>query len=146
MSDKQGSVISLAIELIFIATVFVAALGLIWSVQTSTTITGETFATVSYPDAITLAHSDLMSGTVNVYNASWNPIVENGNYSIDLATGILTTTNPSKMQNLTTFSIDYHYNEWDSILTLIIKSILSLIACIGVILLVLTKVGYKVKI
>ena len=143
MAENKGA-ISLAIEVIFIGTMLVAALGLLWNANQYTPTTGEQFNTGTYPATITLAHQGLISGSVVVYNATWNPVATTGNYSINLATGVITTTSPSNMTNNTVFSVSYNSGAWDSVTVLIMKSVMSLIIIITAILIILARVGVKV--
>lgn len=143
--NKGGNAISLAIEVIFIGTILVAALGLLWGATEFTPTVGEQINTGTYPATIVLAHQDLISGSVVVRNSTWNPVITTNNYSINLVTGVITTTSPSNLTNNTIFLVDYNSGAWDSISILLLKTVLSIVITITAILMILTRIGYKVE-
>ena len=104
----------------------------------TTTSGSENINVLTYPSTILLAHQNLISFTLS--NETWNPVDTANNYSVNLASGTITTTNPSNLTNNTQFTASYTYGQVDSGVSTLGQIVVGIMFFLAVIIYIFVKI------
>lgn len=107
------------------------------------TTNGSAFTTTAYPQTF-LLHPNIVAGSYYVYNTSYSNLllVEAGNYSIDLASGQLTTA--SNMSNATSYTVTYQSGAKNAGVTTIATTVVGVVVALSIIIVILRLTGIRI--
>jgi len=109
------------------------------------TVRTETFNSSTYPATIQLAKYPIISGSLVVSNSTYTSFATADNYTINYATGVITTTTPSNLTNNSIFTATYHASQQSSALNTLIVVVVSIVVALLGLLMILKEAGIKIK-
>lgn len=143
MTLLLSRIVGVSLALILLATMGMAAFGLLGTSNTAAVVDGESFTTTVWGAAVNLAGSDIVSNTVVVYNGT-DIVLAASNYSIGYTAGTITPTASGALANATAFTIDYHHSPIDSTVVTLLKVVCGLVAALVVIIIFLKAADIKI--
>lgn len=143
MGSELGKIVAISLAAILLATMGMTAFGMLGTSDEATVVDGETFTTTVWGAAVNLAGSDIVSGTVIVYNGS-DIVLAASNYTITSAAGTITPTASGALANTTAYTIDYNHSPIDSTVVTLLKVVCSLVAALVIIIVFLKGFGIKI--
>lgn len=143
MEPILNKIVGISLAMILLATMGMAAFGLLGTSNTAAVVDGESFTTTVWGAAVNLAGSDIVSNTVVVYNGT-DIVLAASNYSIGYTAGTITPTVNGTLTNATAFTIDYQHSPIASTVVTLLKVVCGLVAALVVIIIFLKAADIKI--
>lgn len=138
------NLLKLSVTAILFGAIFIVGINTIADAPDYTVHT-ENFNTSTYPANIQLSKSPIITGSLVVSNSTWSVVALANNYSINYATGRITTTQPSNMTNNTIFTATYNASQQSSVLNNLVIVVMTIVVAILGLLMILREAGIKIK-
>ena len=106
MEPILNKIVGISLAMILLATMGMAAFGMLGTSNTAAVVDGESFTTTGWAAAVNLAGSDIVTNTVVVYNGT-DIVLAASNYSIGYTAGTITPTASGTLASATAYPIDY---------------------------------------
>ena len=141
----SGKIVGLAVALLLLATLGMNALGSLGNADEYSSVTDESFTTTVWGSAVNLDEINLITSTTTVSYVNGTTILPTSNYTIDLTLGTITPTASGLLTNATEFYIDYRHGAVDTTVATLVKTIVSIVFGIVVIIILLREADIKIK-